>query len=168
MAMTATPPVGSTPEQQGYRISTDKSLLDINAIYAFLTERSYWAKGLPPERLRRSIEHSICFGVYHHDTLCGFARVISDHATFAYICDVFVMEEHRGNGLSKWLMQTIRAHDELQGLRRWSLATADAHDLYKQYGFVPVSKPELWMEIYTPYEIPGGTHEQNEHQETHP
>ena len=87
-----------------------------------------------------------------HNKLAGFARVVTDKATFAYICDVFVLEDHRRLGLSKWLMQTIMQHPELQGLRRWSLATADAHGLYAQFGFTPLSKPEKWMEIFTPYQ----------------
>ena len=136
---------------KGYIISTEKQLLDFEIIYNFLDHESYWAKGIPPEKLQRAIEHSICFGIYHNEQLCGFARVISDTATFAYICDVFVLPTHRGHGLSKWLIKNIVNHPDLQGLRRWSLATADAHGLYGQYGFTPVSKPELWMEIHSPY-----------------
>jgi len=135
----------------GYTITTDKSLLDIEAIHHYLAYESYWAAGLSREKLQRSIENSICFGIYHENNTCGFARVITDKATFAYICDVFVLEPYRGKGLSKWLMQNIKEHPELNGLRRWSLATADAHNLYKQFGFAPVSKPDLWMEIFTPY-----------------
>ncbi|WP_295772600.1 GNAT family N-acetyltransferase [uncultured Mucilaginibacter sp.] len=138
---------------KGYTISTDKQLLDLKVIYSFLNNESYWSKGIPFERLQKAIGNSLCFGVYHHQQQCGFARVITDNATFAYICDVFVISEHRGQGLSKWLIKTITNHKELQGLRRWSLATADAHGLYRQYGFTPVSKPELWMEIYNPYSL---------------
>jgi GNAT superfamily N-acetyltransferase len=101
--------------------------------------------------LKTAIENSICFGVYRHDKQAGFARVITDKATFAYICDVFILPAYRRSGLSKWLMQTIIRHPELQGLRRWSLATADAHGLYAQFGFTGLSKPENWMEITTPY-----------------
>jgi len=136
---------------KGYIISTEKQLLDFDIIYNFLDNESYWAKGIPPEKLQLAIDNSLCFGIYHHEQLCGFARVISDTATFAYICDVFVLHTHRGHNLSKWLIKTIIDHPDLQGLRRWSLATADAHGLYGQYGFTPVSKPELWMEIHTPY-----------------
>jgi N-acetylglutamate synthase-like GNAT family acetyltransferase len=149
--------------EQGYRISTDKDLINITLVYEFLDQRSYWGKGITLARLQKAIENSMCFGIYHHDQQCGFARVITDHATFAYLCDVFVLEIYRGKGLSKWLVQNIRQHEELSGLRRWSLATADAHGLYSQYDFVPVSKPELWMEIYTPYQVPGGADEQTEH-----
>lgn len=138
---------------KGYILSTDKQLLDFNVIYSFLNNESYWSKGIPVERLQKAIANSICFGVYHHHQQCGFARVITDTATFAYICDVFITPEYRGRGLSKWLIKSITNHQELQGLRRWSLATADAHGLYGQYGFTPVSKPELWMEIYNPYSL---------------
>jgi len=137
--------------QKGYTISTDNSRLNVPVIHQYLAYESYWASGLPIDRLQRSIDNSLCFGIYHEDNICGFARVVTDKATFAYICDVFVLEPHRGQGLSKWLMQNIKRHPELNGLRRWSLATADAHNLYKQFGFVPISKPDLWMEIFTPY-----------------
>jgi GNAT superfamily N-acetyltransferase len=140
--------------QKGYTFSTDKSLLNVDAIHQYLAYESYWAAGLSMERLQRSIENSLCFGIYHENNLCGFARVISDKATFAYLCDVFVLEQHRGQGLSKWLLQNIQQHPELMGLRRWSLATADAHTLYNQFGFVPLSKPDRWMEIFTPYVKP--------------
>lgn len=136
---------------KGYSISTDKSRIDFDRVYHYLEHESYWAKGVTAERLKRAIENSMCFVILKQNELAGFARVITDKATFAYICDVFVLEQHRRLGLSKWLMQTIMQHPELQGLRRWSLATADAHGLYEQVGFVPLSKPENWMEIYIPY-----------------
>jgi GNAT superfamily N-acetyltransferase len=138
--------------EKGYIISTDKGLIDFNAVYNYLSEDSYWAKGITPERLKRAIEGSICFGVYKGSQQAGFTRVVTDKATFAYICDVFILDGHRRLGLSKWLMQTIKEHPELQGLRRWSLATADAHKLYEQFGFTPLSKPGNWMEIFTPYQ----------------
>lgn len=137
--------------KKGFSISTDQNLLDFEMIYRYLDQESYWAKGIPPDRLRRAIENSLCFGVYHQQQQIGLARVVTDKATFAYICDVFVLDDYRGQGLSKWLMQTIRAHPDLQGLRRWSLATADAHGLYQQFGFTPITKPERWMEIFSPY-----------------
>jgi GNAT superfamily N-acetyltransferase len=140
--------------KKGYSISTDKSLLNLDLIYKFLDEGSYWANGIPRERLSRAIENSLCFGVYKDGNQAGFARVVTDMATFAYICDVFVLPEHRGVGLSKWLIQTIVEHPELQGLRRWSLATSDAHGLYSQFGFTQLSRPEVWMEKYTPYRSP--------------
>jgi GNAT superfamily N-acetyltransferase len=136
---------------KGYIISTDKSRIDFERVYHYLEHESYWANGITTERLRKAIENSMCFVILKQNELVGFTRVVTDKATFAYICDVFVLEEHRGLGLSKWLMQTVIQHPELQGLRRWSLATADAHGLYEQFGFLPLSKPERWMEIYAPY-----------------
>jgi GNAT superfamily N-acetyltransferase len=136
--------------KKGYEISLDKTKLDFNVIYRYLTT-TYWAKGMPVEKLKIALENSVCFGLYHNNAQVGLARIITDKATFAYLCDVFVLEAHRGIGLSKWMMQTILAHPDLQGLRRWSLATADAHGLYRQFGFVPINKPENWMQIHTPY-----------------
>lgn len=138
-------------EKKGFYISTDKTLLDFEMIYQYLDKDSYWANNIPPEVLKRAINNSLCFGIYLQNKQVGFARVITDNATFAYICDVFVLEAYRGQGLSKWLIQTIRAHPDLQGLRRWSLATLDAHGLYRQFGFTPISKADRWMEIFTPY-----------------
>jgi GNAT superfamily N-acetyltransferase len=138
--------------KKGYQIATDKSLLNIEVIYKYLNEDSYWAQGIPFERLTRAIENSLCFGVYNEQAFVGFARVVTDKASFAYICDVFILPEFRGAGLSKWLIQTIVEHPELQGLRRWSLATSDAHGLYSQFGFSSITKPEVWMEIFKPYQ----------------
>jgi GNAT superfamily N-acetyltransferase len=138
--------------KKGFLISTDQSLLDMDMIYKYLSDDSYWAKGITSDRVKRAIENSLCFGVYQHNTQIGLARIITDKATFAYLCDVFILPEYRGNGLSKWLMQSIVTYPDLQGLRRWSLATADAHGLYSQFGFTPVSRPEVWMEIYKPYQ----------------
>ncbi|MGZ3757767.1 MAG: GNAT family N-acetyltransferase [Mucilaginibacter sp.] len=137
--------------KKGYQISLDKNKLNFEIIYRYLSEDSYWAKGITAERLKKAIENSVCFGVYHNDEQAGFARVVTDGATFAYICDVFILPQFRGNGLSKWLIQTIVNHPDFQGLRRWSLATADAHGLYQQFGFTTISKPDRWMEIFTPY-----------------
>lgn len=136
--------------KRGFIISTDKNLLDFEAIYTYLDRDSYWAKGIPVETLKKAIENSICFGVYQQNKQAAFARVVTDKATFAYICDVFVLPDFRGDGLSKWLIQTIIAYPELRGLRRWSLATADAHGLYSQFGFTQISRPDRWMEIYQP------------------
>jgi GNAT superfamily N-acetyltransferase len=136
---------------KGYLISTDKNLLDFDTIYAYLDQESYWSKGIPVEKLKRAIENSMCFGVYYDHKQIGFARVITDKATFGYLADVFILPGHRNLGLSKWLMQTIINHPELQGLRRWSLATADAQGLYSQFGFSVITRPERWMEIFTPY-----------------
>ncbi|MDB4924933.1 GNAT family N-acetyltransferase [Mucilaginibacter sp.] len=147
--------------KKGFSISTDKSLLNFEAIYNYLDKESYWAKGIPVEKLKIAIENSFCFGVYHNKTQAGFARIVTDKATFAYICDVFILPEFRNKSLSKWLIQTITRHPELQGLRRWSLATADAHGLYSQFGFTEITRPESWMEIFTPYQMPNG--EEDEH-----
>ena len=138
--------------KQGFHISTDKHLLNFELIYNYLDKDSYWAQGIPQEKVKNAIEGSMCFGVYKDNVQAGFARVITDKATFAYLCDVFILPAYRKNSLSKWLMQTIRNHPELQGLRRWSLATADAHRLYEQFGFTPLAKPQNWMEIHAPYQ----------------
>jgi len=139
--------------KKGFFISTDQDLLDFEIIYHYLKNESYWARGIPAETLKKAITNSMCFGVYKQERLAGFARVVTDKATFAYICDVFILTEFRKLGLSKWLVQTITNHPELQGLRRWSLATADAHGLYTQFGFTPITRPERWMEIFTPYDL---------------
>jgi len=146
-----------------YLISTDPARLDLDVIHGFLTN-CYWAKGIPREVLARSIEHSLCFGVYD-DSIgfprlakdarrgapqVGFARVVSDFATVAYLGDVFLLESHRGRGLSKWLIECIMRHPALQGLRRWILLTRDAHGLYAQFGFTPVRAPERYMELHRP------------------
>lgn len=130
-----------------YSISTDKGKLQIDVIHHYLSVESYWAKHIPIETVKKSIENSLCFGVYFKDEQIGFARVITDCATFGYLADVFILEAHRGKGLSKQLMEVIMNHSDLQGLRRFSLATRDAHSLYAQYGFKPTSKPENIMEI---------------------
>ena len=133
-----------------FLISTDRSRLDIDAIQLFLENDSYWARTRTPEQTRTAIENSICFGVYHGGRQIGFARVVSDRATFAYLGDVYVIGEYRGLGLSKWLMEVIVAHPQLQGLRRWVLATRDAHTLYEKYGFHELVHPERWMERPAP------------------
>ena len=133
----------------GYYISTDKSRLDLAVIHNFLTT-SYWAAGIPIETVKKSLEHSLNFGVYEEGKQVGFARVITDYATFAYIGDVFILEGYRGQGLSKWLMQVIADHAELQGLRRWVLLTRDAHGLYRKTGFTEPVNPERYMEKIFP------------------
>ena len=131
-------------------ISTDRTRLDLDAIHGFLTN-CYWAKGIPREVVARSIEQSLCFGVYDGSgAQVGFARVISDFATIAYVGDVFVLDTHRGRGLGKWLMESITHHPALQNLRRWILTTRDAHGLYAQVGFTPVQSPERFMELHQP------------------
>ncbi len=132
-----------------YSISTDKGRLDVAVIHGFLT-MSYWAAGVPMDVVKRSIEHSLAFGVFKEDQQIGFARVITDYATFAYLGDVFILEPFRGRGLSKWLMEVIVGHPELQGLRRWMLLTRDAHGLYRKVGFTEPSNPERYMEMHFP------------------
>ena len=138
-----------------FSVSTDRARLDLDVIHGFLTN-CYWATGIPRDVVARSIEHSLCFGVYDGSgAQVGFARVISDFATIAYIGDVFVLDTHRGRGLGKWLMQCITLHPALQNLRRWILTTRDAHGLYSQVGFTPVKSPERFMELHRPdiYEV---------------
>ena len=136
-----------TWERGEYAVSTERSRLDMDVIHGFLS-CSYWAAGIPRAVVERSLEHSLPFGVYDGARQVGFARVISDYTTFAYIGDVFVLEEYRGKGLSQWLMECIVEHQELQGLRRWILMTRDAHGLYKKVGFEPSRTPERLMERY--------------------
>jgi GNAT superfamily N-acetyltransferase len=130
-------------------ISTEKEKFDIDLIHSFLT-RSYWAEGISKEIIKRSIEGSLCFGVFENDKQIGFARMITDKATFAYLADVFIIEEYRGLGLSKWLMEVIISHPDLRGLRRMMLATRDAHELYKKFGFTPLNNVDRWMQIHNP------------------
>jgi GNAT superfamily N-acetyltransferase len=134
-----------------YLISTDRSRLDLGVVHDFLST-SYWAVGVPLEVVERSIENSLVFGVYEGEEQVGFARVVTDYATFAYLADVFVLESHRGRGLGKWLIEAVVSHPDLQELRRWMLATGDAHELYRKYGFAGLGRPEIFMEIHTPYE----------------
>ncbi len=145
-----------------FLVSTDPGLLDLDVIHGFLTT-SYWAKGIPRELVAQSIEHSLCFGVYDvgggkspragtasanvSHVQVGFARAISDYSTYAYVADVFILESHRGRGLGKLLMESIRRYPRLQNLRRWSLSTLDAHGLYSQFGFTPLNFPDRYMEI---------------------
>ncbi|HEV8270109.1 MAG TPA: GNAT family N-acetyltransferase [Chitinophagaceae bacterium] len=132
--------------KDGFIITTEKEKLDIDLIHSFLN-RTYWAEGISKETIKRSIEGSLCFGVFENDKQVGFARMITDKATFAYLADVFIIEEYRGRRLSKWLMEVIMSHSDLQGLRRMILATKDAHGLYKQFGFTPLINVDRWMHI---------------------
>jgi GNAT superfamily N-acetyltransferase len=135
--------------RDGFTISTDPARLDLDMIHGFLST-SYWAPGIPREVVARSIAHSLGFGIYEGARQVGFARVITDRATFGYLGDVFVLETHRGRGLSKWLMECVHAHPELQGFRRWVLLTRDAHGLYAQHGWTPIASPDRYMERWTP------------------
>ena len=139
-------------KRDGFTVSTEKKKLDRTAIHEFLRS-SYWARGISRELVDRSIDNSLCFGLYEGDRLIGFARVISDYATFGYLSDVFVVESHRGRGLATWFMETVMAHPDLRGIRRWMLATADAHRLYRKIGFTELSRPERIMEklLSNPY-----------------
>ena len=130
-----------------YLISTDKTKLDIKVIHGFLST-SYWAKNRTLKTTKLTIENSLCFGVYFKDNQIGYARVITDYATFAYLADVFILEEFRGRGLSKWLMKVILQYGEIQDLRRWFLATSDAHKLYEKFGFTSLKEPWKLMEIF--------------------
>lgn len=153
--------VSSTEVHRGpYVISTDPARLDASAISDYLA-RSYWASNRTRDQVDRSLANSLCFGLYHDGRQIGFARVITDAATFAYLCDVYVLEEYRGEGLGKWLVETALAHPSLEGLRRWLLATRDAHELYRQFGFAELANPGRWMEIFDPgaATIQGRSHE---------
>ena len=135
--------------KNGFTISTEKEKLDIDVIHSFLN-RTYWAEGISKEIVRRSIEGALCFGVFENERQIGFARMITDRATFAYLADVFIIDEYRGLGLSKWLMEVIMSHPDLQGLRRLMLATRDAHELYKKFGFTSLNNVDRWMHIHYP------------------
>jgi GNAT superfamily N-acetyltransferase len=132
--------------RDGFLISTDPSRLDRDAVHRFLAG-SYWAKGIPRSVVERSIDNSMAFGLYEGSVQVGFARVITDRATFAYLADVFVLESRRSRGLAKWLVQTILGHPDLRGLRRWVLVTRDAQGLYRQFGFREVEDAARYMEI---------------------
>ena len=142
-------------QRDGFTISTDPSRLDLDGVYHYLSN-AYWARGLPRDVFDRSVRHALCFGIYEGARQVGFARVVTDFATVAYVGDVFVLEPWRGRGLSRWLMEVMVAHPELQGFRRWILLTRDAHGLYRKFGFTPLSDPTRWMEKWAPdvYETP--------------
>lgn len=133
-----------------YVISTDRARLDIAAIHRFISVESYWGQGRAIEVVRRSVDNSLPFGIYRGERMVGFARVVTDYATFAWLADVFVVDDERGRGLSKWLVEVILAHPEMQGLRRWLLATKDAHELYRRFGFDTLKRPERFMERPAP------------------
>ena len=133
-----------------FRITTDQGQLHLETIHAFLANQSEWAKGIPRSTLEKSMRNSLCFGLFQENKQVGFARVISDRATIAYLGDVFVLPAYRGRGLAKWLMESIFSHPDLQGLRRWILVTEDVHRLYRKYGFTQLAHPEGFMERHNP------------------
>jgi len=137
-----------------YEISTDPARIDRPLVHEFLTNESYWARGIPRDVVDRCIENSLCFGLYREAEQVGFARVVTDRAAIAYLGDVFVVTGHRGRGLGKRLVETVMAHPDLQGLRRFMLGTEDAHSLYERFGFRSLANPERMMEIASPYEGP--------------
>jgi GNAT superfamily N-acetyltransferase len=132
-----------------YSISTDPQRLDIDAVHAFL-RRSFWAEGIPRDLVEKSIANSLCFGLFDGGSQVGFARVVTDRATYAYLCDVYTLESHRDLGLGKWLIEAVMAHPDLQNLRRFQLVTRDAHGLYARHGFAAPSDPQWQMEIFRP------------------
>jgi len=139
---------------EGYELSTDPARVDRDLVHRFLRDESYWARGISREVVDRCIENSLCFGVYRGPEQVAFARVVTDRAAIAYLGDVFVVQAHRGRGLGKWLVETVMADPDLQGLRRFLLGTADAHSLYERFGFRPLANPGRMMEIARPYEGP--------------
>jgi len=147
-------------QRDDYLLSTDPDAVDIDVVHTFLRE-SYWARGIPLTVVQRSLAHSLNFSLLHAQQLIGFARVITDYATFAYIGDVFVLPDHRGQGLATWMMQCILAHPELQGLRRWCLLTRDAQPVYARVGFAPSPTPENWMEKLDPAVYQRGNDQQH-------
>lgn len=138
-----------TWQRGDYTLTDDPTRIDFAVLHAFLRE-AYWSRGIPTEVLRRAVDHSLNFSLLRGGEFAGFARVITDDATFAYVCDVFVLPEHRGQGLATWMMSCVLAHPELQGLRRWSLLTRDAAHVYERMGFAPSPTPERWMEKLDP------------------
>ena len=137
-------------QRGAYTISTDQARLNLDLIHDFLTNSSYWAVGRTLETVKRSIENSLAFGIYEGERQVGFGRVVTDYATFAWVADVFVLEEARGLGLGIWLVEVMLSHPQLQGFRRWSLATKDAHEIYRRFGFSELKRPERWMERRDP------------------
>lgn len=137
-------------KKDNFTISTDPARLDLDAICDLLA-RAYWASGRPRERTERAVANSLVFGLFDGDKQIGLARVVTDYAVFAYLCDVFIHEDYRAHGLGKWLIETVMNHPDLQGLRRWTLATRDAHGLYRQFGWDTMQNPEKWMEILRPF-----------------
>lgn len=138
-------------EQKGeFTLSTERNKMDDAAIHDFLSNHAYWCRNISLDKLQKAMDHSINFGIFYQGRQAAYARIISDCTTIAYLGDVFVHPDFRGQGLSKWMMEKIMSHPELQGLRRWILLTKDAHELYQKYGWSPIASPEKWMEIHNP------------------
>ena len=131
-----------------FSITTDNNKISLDVVHAFLANESFWAKNIPRHTVARSITHSLCFGLFKNDEQIGYARVITDRATIAYLGDVFVLASHRGQGHSRWLMECLTSHPDLQGLRRWVLLTSDAHGLYEKFGFSAIDSPQMWMQKF--------------------
>lgn len=144
-----TPPAPHEWQRDGFTVSTDRARIDLGVVHGFLTA-CYWSEGISRETVQRAIDHSLVFGLHHGGEQIGFARVVSDFTSFAYLADVFVLEAWRGRGLARFLMECITAHPELQGLRRWVLLTRDAHELYRPFGFTEIAHPERWMHRWAP------------------
>lgn len=139
-----------TTARNGFEISTDKARLDLDAIHDFLSKHAYWSLQIPRPIVAAALENALCFGVYKGERQIGLARVITDFATIAYLGDVYILDEFRGKGLSKWLMEVVMGHPQLQGLRRWILLTGDAHELYKKFGWTEIADASKWMELHNP------------------
>jgi GNAT superfamily N-acetyltransferase len=153
--------VFQSSHRDGFTVSTDPALLDLTLLHDYLSRQAYWSAGIPLDTLERAVAGSLCFGLYAGDLQIGFARVVTDRATFAYLCDVFVLPEYRGRGLSKWLMECVMANPDLQGLRRFVLVTRDAHELYAKFGFETPTNPASYMHIHRPdvYSAPPDTND---------
>ena len=155
--MNTTPQAHFELRSDRFVMSTDPERLNVNVVHSYLAQRSYWARGIPREVVERALRHSLCFGIYEGASQVGFARVITDRATYAYLCDVFILESHRRQGLGKWLVRCVLAHPDLQGLRRITLATQDAHELYRPFGFAEPAEPDKLMEMRRPNPYPTQT-----------
>ena len=136
--------------KENYRLTTDAARFDMDVLFRFISEESYWARGMARETFERAVRHSLCFGLFDGERQIGFGRVVSDFASVAYLNDVFVLEDYRGRGLSKWMMDCILSHPDLEVVRRWLLVTADAQELYRKFGFTPLAAPEEFMELRGP------------------
>jgi GNAT superfamily N-acetyltransferase len=146
-------------QRDGLVLSTDPERMDVDAIHEYLSQESYWAHDIPLGVVARALANSLCFGVFDGDRQVALARVVTDFATYAYVCDVYVLESHRRRGIGHWMLEAIDSHPDLQGLRRWSLITRDAHSLYEPHGYVPLAKPENYLErVYRDAYVRGTSH----------